>query len=939
MNIAQTPSTLDNLVNNEAIICNLATTESQTLTVNLADPWTRAHMRMCAHANDECAACSIALICCSCRALRYTPGLPPSSPAPPIQRSRSASPILFRDVGNGSPPPDADSDYPLHDDDAYAKALAECDVCDNSSCPRGPDEPATYTITVEQFDEGSEEMYDRTFRACSACNRSCKRSFLGHRIKFRVFDNSTRKAFDTINTKSKLPPPSSPPPAGPTSSTPVEARPLTPLEVFSAVARKHRIACDHLFTACFTCSRGIACCKCNNLHTAPARLKLRCINCSHYACATCTTPFCCCCRKPWFPGDSPALVLANRFRGGARSTKSSRKGSGSSSQSSGPGSLATAHSERNSPDPFMLAPAPILPTQSSADEIDAFADNTIQASIATARDENANASARERSVHAPSPSSNLPPPPPTDPAPVFSRAPLPVVVGATEDVPTAVPSCAPSRAASVISTSSIGDAGIANEPQPSPFPAPLDPPAFDDVVGRIHRRFPLASLKVDDEDSRHFLACDNTRVDDIANEMDYLFSSHISWPSILYFIRDTMKFESIQGPSTDFQVVLSGLVEIWSDAASFNARELLCDMLDASRLLPKAEKEIDRLEGVSARYRSEWQAACTQLKTTEAELSRLRQAANDTLDSNAHLLSEIDQLRATDAITAVHERDEAQLALKDAIIHSKATMAKQVSRYQHLATIADERNTRIQELEKEALDKDGYILKTEREHAEIYREREAAERLVASLKQELQNATSLFETTREARRHDQEDFNERITSFKQHIAELNAKLNLLPAGEAELRSLVTDANERAGIAEEEYRKKSAELKLAHKEITDLRAKQSKLVTTAESRATPSSNPSGKTKPPTKAAKAVRWSFEPDDDVPASQPFWDHSNEYSKYIASMVAATVTAIPSIPMQMAIATAIETVCAAGPSILSQPPAPANKTPTSTPLTKPSM
>ena len=392
-----------------------------------------------------------------------------------------------------------------------------------------------------------------------------------------------------------------------------------------------------------------------------------------------------------------------------------------------------------------------------------------------------------------------------------------------------------------------------------------------------------------------------------------------------------MKFESIQGPLTDFQVVLSGLAEIWSDAASFDARELLHNMIDASRLLPKAEKEIDRLEGVSARYRSERQAARTQLKTTEAELSRLRQAANDTLDSNARLLTEIDQLRATDAVAAARERDEAQLALKDAIAHSKAAMAKQVSRYQHLAAIADKRDTRIQELEREAVDKDAYILKTEREHAEIYREREAAERLATSLKQELQNTTSLFETTREARRHDQEDFGERTMSFKKHIAELNAKLNLLPAGEAELRSLVADANERAGIAEEEYRKKSAELKLAHKEIAALKVKQArptKPMATTEPVKTPTTT---EVKPPPKQEKTVRWGFEPSDNAPASQPFWDHSNEYSKYIASMVAATVTAIPSIPMQMAISTAINTVRTAGPSIFSQPPE--SNTPTTCP------
>ncbi|KAF8657303.1 hypothetical protein AX14_007902, partial [Amanita brunnescens Koide BX004] len=177
----------------------------------LSDPWHRAHARVCAHASVPCAACSVSLLCCTCRALRFTPGPPPVSPSAPaaVPRSFSASPGTFRsNVGNGSPPPDFDSyDYEHNDDDAYARALAECDTCDNISCPRGTDEPATYSITVEQFDEGSEETYDRIFRACSACNRSCKKSFMGHNIKSRSFDNSTRETFtkreklDTAITK------------------------------------------------------------------------------------------------------------------------------------------------------------------------------------------------------------------------------------------------------------------------------------------------------------------------------------------------------------------------------------------------------------------------------------------------------------------------------------------------------------------------------------------------------------------------------------------------------------------------------------------------------------------------------------------------------------------------------------------------------------------
>ncbi|KAF8666181.1 hypothetical protein AX14_006532 [Amanita brunnescens Koide BX004] len=175
----------------------------------LTDPWHRAHTRVCAHATIPCAACSVALFCCTCRALRFTPGPPPASPSVPenaprspthIQRYRSASPSLFRsDVGNGTPPQGFDSYNNDYDDDAYAQALADADTCDNSSCPKGPDAPAQYTITVEAFDEGAEELYNRTYRACAACNRACKKSFLGCRIKSRHFDNSARD-----NVKAKL---------------------------------------------------------------------------------------------------------------------------------------------------------------------------------------------------------------------------------------------------------------------------------------------------------------------------------------------------------------------------------------------------------------------------------------------------------------------------------------------------------------------------------------------------------------------------------------------------------------------------------------------------------------------------------------------------------------------------------------------------------------
>ena len=120
----------------------LITDLASSLTVPLlTDPWHRAHARNCTHATAACAACSISLTCCSCRSLRFTPGPAPVSPvAPSTRRSRSASPALFRtDVGNGTPPPGFDSHVDEYDDDAYTRALADSDTCDNSSCPNGPD--------------------------------------------------------------------------------------------------------------------------------------------------------------------------------------------------------------------------------------------------------------------------------------------------------------------------------------------------------------------------------------------------------------------------------------------------------------------------------------------------------------------------------------------------------------------------------------------------------------------------------------------------------------------------------------------------------------------------------------------------------------------------------------------------------------------------------
>ncbi|KAF8673637.1 hypothetical protein AX14_005322, partial [Amanita brunnescens Koide BX004] len=79
---------------------------------------------------------------------------------------------------------------------------------------------------------------------------------------------------------------------------------------------------------------------------------------------------------------------------------------------------------------------------------------------------------------------------------------------------------------------------------------------------------------------------------------------------------------------------------------------------------------------------------------------------------------------------------------------------------------------------------------------------------------------------------------------------------------------------------------------------------------------PLSKPEPKANTKASTSKTVRWSFEPADDSPTLQPFWDHSNEFSQQITSLVTATVTVLLHIPMETAISTAIQTVKVVGPA-----------------------
>ena len=84
---------------NSEVIKDISVTLATVTDPNTNDPWTHAHLRVCAHASERCAACSIALMCCSCRALCFTPGPPPASPAPVTTHGLPHYEYLIRRTG------------------------------------------------------------------------------------------------------------------------------------------------------------------------------------------------------------------------------------------------------------------------------------------------------------------------------------------------------------------------------------------------------------------------------------------------------------------------------------------------------------------------------------------------------------------------------------------------------------------------------------------------------------------------------------------------------------------------------------------------------------------------------------------------------------------------------------------------------------------------
>ncbi|KAF8702135.1 hypothetical protein AX14_014498 [Amanita brunnescens Koide BX004] len=894
----------------------------------LSDPWHRAHARVCAHALASCAACSIALFCCTCRALRLTPGPPPASPSAvkdiprsPVltpRHSWSSSPVFFRDIGNGTPPSFFDDDAnDTPDDDAYIRALVESDTCDNSNCPRGDSEPATWTITVEQFDEGLEEMYDRTYRACAACNRACKRSFLGHRIKARTFDNSAKqsdslaqgKVMDnTPSTRRAGPIPGSaayarehpvgdaqsrsselqPPPRLASSSVRAQT-PTADTAQASPVSRTAGTALDgnslEIVTELQNALRTLA-----GRPPTPAvfvaiiRVKHN-SSCSHPvdSCEVCSHGLVCCsCHALFTPAVSRHLSCAGRKHIASACCTTAFCCTCNKmwlpTDSITPISVPARHfyggaGSNSSPEPDIWTPSP----RSSPDEID---DLTARANI-----------------------------------------PLPTSRSESDT------SRAPSRASSV-----DDHLNVVATPLPTPdFSALMD----DDIDGFMHPSFPDRAI-LDPKDKRHFLGRGDLAVASLKLYARRIFSETSHWITAGHFLIDIFQGVTLNGSRDDFRrfVILIGTQLGFGDLALS-----MSECLDVNR---KMADEYMRLREVATTWKQKVKANNKDAKNGWKAQDELTRAQNDIaaileerdifIKQRQELLVRDDQLSTE--LSRVHRDysaaidDNTKFAADIDVLQEAALVAKKQSHeLQNQLSMAEHHRNKAE------FDCEQAIFSRDKAIADLARDKAFYEARIVALSS-TPVPTSQPDSEAPIRPTDAER-----TVLLTRIENLKKELSTRDTELAKLRSEVSlsdDVNTlRTELAEARavsarlsgmYEQKSKDFRESELERLTLLGKQ--IIADGEA---PKSMPPTRPRPASRrgrqrsrsSGRAETTTAAPRSTTPAamastpasSQPFWQDEPLFTKHVAAVTTATMSALPHLPFETAIASAFTTVRNVGP------------------------
>ncbi|KAF8679366.1 hypothetical protein AX14_004574 [Amanita brunnescens Koide BX004] len=338
--------------------------------------------------------------------------------------------------------------------------------------------------------------------------------------------------------------------------------------------------------------------------------------------------------------------------------------------------------------------------------------------------------------------------------------------------------------------------------------------------------------------------------------------------------------------------LLIGLARSWDDDAECNPAEILKTLINDASSLVKTEEELHLAQTALSRIRNERNQAMTDVKKLSETVDQLRKDRN-TLKT---AMQDIVNSGGVAPTAAQFEELQQEVALlKD----EKAGLTKVIEHDKAALRAAEDENTaftlQISLMNEDIDDKNALIEECQATATNLLKKYGDMEILATSAKRELESAMSVISTMKVQQDAEWKVYESRIQRLK-----ARAPMESKPSSandDTQLRKELAVAKEHIAFLEKAYKEKSEALKAASLTAQKPKSQQAQSKTTEK-------NPNLPT-----------WGFEPPDDLPRSQPYWDYRNAYSDHIAAMVAATVSAIPHIPLSSAISSAITTVSKAGP------------------------
>ena len=419
------------------------------------------------------------------------------------------------------------------------------------------------------------------------------------------------------------------------------------------------------------------------------------------------------------------------------------------------------------------------------------------------------------------------------------------------------------------------------------------PPAdIKTLPGYIYEAHQEKTLHVDDDDVTHFVKRGDVDINDISNQLDILLSGNSSWKTIYHAITDLFQFDFIAGMRNDFICLLIGLARAWDDDAECDPAGIVKTLIDEASSLVKTEEELHIAQTALSRIRNERNQAMTDVKKLSETVERLRKDRN-TLKA---AMQDIVNSGGVAPTAAQFEGLQQEVALlKD----EKDGLMKIIAHDKAVLRTAEDENTamtlQISLMNEDIDDKNALIEECQAAATDMLKKYGEMEILSTSAKHELESAKSVIVTMKAQHDAEQKVYESRIQRLKARAPTEPSSSSA--SNDQQLRKELAVAKERIAYLEKAYKEKSDALKAAGSKPQQTKDQQAPPKTTNKTQDVP------------------KWGFEPPDDLPRSQPYWDYRNTYSDHIAAMVAATVSAIPHIPLASAISSAITTVSKAGP------------------------